>query len=400
MEHKPKTKLVVMTYGCMMLIGVVVATVNSTLVPLAAMFGTDLSQVSYLLSCLGIGRIVTQLFCGPLADRYGRKTIALIGLVLILTFFMTMPLLHSFALALAVSVVGGMGFGMVNTSMLALIFDCFAPVGRNSTAQCYVQLFYSLGGVITPVVANRLLTNGMDWSLLYRGCGFYALALLVAAAVIPFPPRYIRGTDEAGFVHKPRLMREGILICLAVFFIYSAGIVTTTWISAFSADKLGISDTTAVLVLAAYNIGCVAGTLFFAQLLKRVHGTILLIVNACVAFAAYCVCMLAKSIPLFLASVFAAGFVVAIAFNIGVGVGGELFSDNAATIAAMISVTSALSTLLLPAGTGMLLRAAGIRTAFSSVVVLSGIAVVVELLLRRRYLYLKGAGKTACTGEK
>ncbi|MEA4911581.1 MAG: MFS transporter [Oscillospiraceae bacterium] len=389
MEIKPRLRTVVLAYGCMLLLGAVVTIINSTLVPLATIYGTDVSSISLLISCLGIGRIITQLFCGSLADRVGRKYVSAAGLAMVLAYFSLMPVLRGFGAALVVSVVGGMGFGMVNTAMLALIFDCFAPIGRNSTAQCYVQLLYSLGGVITPFVTNRLLTYGVDWSYLYWGCAAYALLLFAATLLIRFPGRYRDEQYKSGFVRKPVLKREGLLICCSVFFIYSTGIISTTWVAAFAADTLGIGDTDAVLALAVYNIGCVIGTVFFAQLLKRVHGTILMITNACAAFVAFSVSMLAGSAPVFYISIFFAGFVVAVSFNIGVGIGGELFSDNAATIAAMISVTSALSTLLLPAGTGRILRAAGVRTVFAFVVLLSAAAIFVNVLLRRRYLSLK-----------
>lgn len=390
MELKVQKKPAVLAYSCMLLLGAVVNIINSTLVPLAAIYATDISQVSFFISCLGIGRIITQMFCGPLADRYGRKIVSLSGLVMVLAFFFLMPMLNSFPAAITISIIGGMGFGMVNTAMLALIFDCFAPSGRNSTAQNYVQLLFSLGGVITPFVANRLLSNGLYWGFIYWGCAAYALILLAATIIIPFPQRFVRRSDASDFAVKPHLLRDGLLLCSVIFFIYGAGIVSMTWVAAFAADKLSMDDTASVLILATYNIGCVIGTVFFAQLVKRVHGTILLITNSAIAFVSFSVCVFAKSSPLFIAAVFVSGFVVAVTFNIGIGIGGELFSNNAATISAMISISSALNTLLIPIITGYILRYMSIRIAFSMTIVLSGIAVATAILMRRRYSILKG----------
>ena len=183
------------------------------------------------------------------------------------------------------------------------------------------------------------------------------------------------------------------MLCAVVFFIYGSGVVSMTWVSAFAADKLGIDDTASVLILATYNIGCVIGTIFFAQLIKRVHGTVLLITNSVIAFISFSISVLAKSYPLFIIAIFVSGFVVAVTFNIGIGIGGELFSNNAATISAMISISSALITLLTPIITANILRQFGVRMAFSTTIVLSGIAVGTAVLMRKRYSVLKGTIK-------
>lgn len=383
-------KPAVLAYSCMLLLGAVVNIINSTLVPLTAIYATDISRVSFLISCLGIGRIITQLFCGQLADRYGRKVISLSGLAMVLVFFFLMPMLKSFPAAITLSIIGGMGFGMVNTSMLALIFDCFAPSGRNTTAQNYVQLLFSLGGVITPFVANRLLANGLYWGFLYWGCAAYSLILLAVTICIRFPQQFVRDSNTADFAVKPRLMRDGLLLCSVIFFIYGAAIICMTWIATFAVDKLDIDDTASVLILATYNVGSVIGTIFFAQLVKRVHGSVLLITNSAIAFVSLSICVYANSAPLFIAAVFVSGFVIAVTFNLGIGIGGELFSNNAATISAMISITSAINTLLIPVITGYILRQAGVRIAFSVAIVLSGMAIVAAILMRRRYSVLKG----------
>lgn len=388
-----KKKTVILAYSCMLLLGALVNIINATLVPLAAMYSTDVTNITILISCLGVGRIISQSFCGVVADRYGRKVIALTGLMMTFIFYFSMPILQNISTAIIACIIGGMGFGMVNTSILALIFDLFAPSGRNSTAQSYVQLLFSFGGVVTPFAANRLLANSIDWGYLYWGCAAFAFILMLAMIFIRFPERFISSTHTTDFVEKPRLLREGILICVVVFFIYGTSIVSLTWVSALGAEKLGVSDTTSVLVLAVYNIGCVIGTIFFAQMLKRIHGTILLITNSVVAFLAFSVSIFVGNSILFLMAVFSAGFVVAVTFNIGIGIGGELFNENAATISAMVSITSALNTLILPPVSGYIYKLVGIKIAFSCTLLLSGLAIIAAVFLRKKYTYLKGIDK-------
>ena len=81
-----RKKTVTLAYSCMLLLGALVHIINATLVPLAAMYSTDVTNITFLISCLGVGRIISQSFCGVVADRYGRKVISLTGLIMTLSF--------------------------------------------------------------------------------------------------------------------------------------------------------------------------------------------------------------------------------------------------------------------------------------------------------------------------
>lgn len=388
-NNKVKRSVPALAYLSILAVSMSMFIINSTLVPLSVFFNVDIVHISWTVSCLGIGRMSTQLFCGKLADKFGRKLFTLIGMALMLIFFIGMPLAKSFVMALVLTTIGGMGYGMVNTSILAVIFDCFAPVGKNATAQSYVQLFFAGGGVIIPFIAEKILSKGISWSYLYWGCGIYVLLLTICLSLIKFPKQFKREGKDSDFIIKPKLLKEGVILCAAVFFIYSTGLISSTWISLLASDTFSIDSVTALRALTVYNLGSVVGTIIFAQLVKKIHGTILLMVNAVVALISFSICLLTSSMMVFFSAAFMAGFVVAISFNIGVSVGGEMFSDNAATISGWISVMSGLAGLTMPLILGVLKNALGLRMAFSLVIVLLAIAIVVTTTLRKRYLHIK-----------
>ena len=150
----------ILSYSCTVLLGSFVVIIHSTLVPLADAYRVDLVRAALLISALGVGRILTQMIGGWLTDHLGRKQMFLAGQVLLLVFFISLPFSSSFELSLALCVIAGMGYGFLNTSSLAVIFDCFAPQGKNAIAQSFVQLMFATGGILTPLLANRLLDSG------------------------------------------------------------------------------------------------------------------------------------------------------------------------------------------------------------------------------------------------
>lgn len=377
-------------YSCNLLLGSCVVIINATLVPLAETYTVDLARASLLISCLGIGRIITQSVCGALTDRFGRKIIFLLGQCIMLVFFVALPLSRSFALSVGLCIMAGMGYGMLNTSSLAVIYDCFAPSGRNAVAQSSVQILFSIGGIVTPLIANRLLDMGIGWGNLYWFWAIYTAVSMVATLLIKFPPTFKKEAVDSGFEKEPHLIRDGLILCLVVFFVYCMGIVATTWLPTLAVDRIAFTATQSVLVLAVYNIGCLLGTLTFIQLLKKVHARYFLILNPIIAMAGLAVCLLTDLPTLFMAGVFMAGSVIAIVFNLSVGLGGEMFGNKAGTITGMIATTSSTSTLLTPVVTGWILAASNIRTAFSSVFFFGVAAVVFALILKTRYKNLRG----------
>lgn len=380
-----------LAYLCNLLLGSCVIIINATLVPLSEAYAVDIARASLLISCLGVGRVITQTVCGALTDRLGRKLIFISGLCIMLVFFIALPISRSFALSAGLCVLAGVGYGMLNTSSLASIYDCFAPTGRNAAAQNFVQVLYSMGGILTPFIANRLLNTGVAWGNLYWFWAAFAAAAIVAALCIKFPPVFKKEAAQCGFKMHPRLMREGLILCLAVFFVYSMGIVSTTWLPMLAVERIAFTKTQAVLVLAIYNTGCLLGTAAFILLLKKVHARRFLILNPMIAMCGIALCMLTNLPALFLLGVFLAGSVIAIIFNMGIGIGSELFGTKAGTIIGMIATTSSISTLLIPAVTGWLLSASNIQTVFLSEFVFGALAVVFALILAERYKKLRDA---------
>lgn len=58
---------------------------------LAEKFATDSAGIAYLISGIGLGRLVTILFFGALSDKFGRRSMILLGLVLYVLFSSASP---------------------------------------------------------------------------------------------------------------------------------------------------------------------------------------------------------------------------------------------------------------------------------------------------------------------
>jgi MFS family permease len=146
----------------------------------------DSSQTTLDLIAVGysLGLAASVLYLGALGDRYGRKLMLVLGLML------SVPacLLAAFAptdwVLFIARVLGGLSAGMAYPTTLALIAALWSGPGRTKA----IALWSALGGAIAslgPVVAGALLEQ-FDWgSVFIITLPLVAVALPMAIKLVP-----------------------------------------------------------------------------------------------------------------------------------------------------------------------------------------------------------------------
>lgn len=374
----------VLSYACMVLLGAIITIINATLSQLSDALNAPVNRVSIFISCIGLGRLVTQVLCGMLSDRIGRKRLAFLGGILLVAFFLLMPLMHSFAAVFVMCILCGVGYGLVNTTMIALLFDCFGPVGKGALSQSYVQTLYALGGILIPMGASLLLQRGLNWTYLYYGCALYTVILIACMWRIPFPEPYKRPDgQQTGSAYRPSLRREGMLLAVTVFFLYGAQTIALTWLPSLAQERVGMDTAQAVRILSLYNLAATLSSVVIAKMLLKESPLLFLTVHPIVSTVMFALCLFTHRPALFTVAVFAAGTVTAITFNLTVGVGGTWFPDRAGTISGMISTASSCSSLVLPAITSFMLDGMSVSQMFLIMFVLLGGGFALVMKVRR-----------------
>ncbi|SFR63353.1 MFS transporter, DHA1 family, bicyclomycin/chloramphenicol resistance protein [Marinobacter daqiaonensis] len=143
-------------------------------------------QIQLTLSLYMAGFAVAQLFCGPLADRFGRKPVMIFGLLL---FF-----LASIGCALATNVESLMTFRFLQAlggsagPVLgrAAIRDIYTP-REAARIMAILASIMALAPAVAPTLGGLLL-SGFGWSAIFVALGGYALVVILLIAFgIPEP---------------------------------------------------------------------------------------------------------------------------------------------------------------------------------------------------------------------
>ena len=138
------------------------------------------------------GLAASVLWLGALGDRYGRKLMLLLGILLSIPACIVAATAPSIEILIAARIVGGISAGMAYPTTLALIAALWSGPARTRS----IALWSALGGAIAalgPLVSGFLLEH-FEWGSVF----IVTLPLAVVALVmaIRFVPAHVNETTE------------------------------------------------------------------------------------------------------------------------------------------------------------------------------------------------------------
>lgn len=156
--------------------------VRVAIVPLfaAANFDAGAGIAGTALASFAVGTAAVVSFAGWLSDRYGRRPMVILGLVIsgVTTFVLgwcdTVPLL------VAASVIAGVGAGILNPSQQAAVADVIGADRAGGKVLATFQMASDSGAILGPVVV------GLVVDLLGYTTGFAVSGALLLVAAIPW----------------------------------------------------------------------------------------------------------------------------------------------------------------------------------------------------------------------
>jgi len=178
------------------------------------------------------GYILGVVGCGFLSDRLGRKRV-LLGTVLVYAIALGLAgFAHSFGVVLAAFALIGAGGGAMETVASALAADLY-PEKRAAILNA-LQIAFSTGAVLAPLLAQKLLALGTDWHRLFLWVALANFVLLALLAMQKFPvlPHAAEALDGAAL--KAILTQPAFLILCAAQALYvGAEVGLSSWLPSY-----------------------------------------------------------------------------------------------------------------------------------------------------------------------
>ena len=389
-KYYPTAFALYMTY---FVLGVASSIMSHYKQELAALWGSamladgtyDVSGVLAVIAALGLGRLITYPFAGPISDRYGRRVPALIGCACYLVFFGAVCFTHSYALAYILGIVAGAANGFLDVSITPSCMEIFREKG--TIANIFTKLSISIAQFLLPFAIGYVAAANLPFSTIFIVCAVLIAVVGAAIVFLPFPP-YERAAKAAGGKKKERMKFTPSAIILIVL-----GFTTSTtfmiWLNCYQelAISYDIADPSRVQSL--YSIGIVLALFVNAALLARgLKPSKILIIYPAVSVVTLVAVLLVQQPWIcypagFLMGFFAAGGVLQLVTSVAV----EMFPKNRAVMTSIVMIASSIANYAVLSIAGLLTSIGGadgprLIMLFNIAVTVLGVALAVVLNAR------------------
>jgi len=143
---------------------------------------TDPNQAQAVVAFFLIGTGFSQLFYGPLADRFGRKPILIVGLALFTLAGVLTTVADSFAALLAARVLQGIGVGAPRVMAVSLVRDRYAGA-RMAKVMSLAVMVFMIVPVLAPSLGQLVLMVTPNWHWVFGTLVVAGIALMVWTVV-------------------------------------------------------------------------------------------------------------------------------------------------------------------------------------------------------------------------
>ncbi|MFL0167442.1 MFS transporter [Candidatus Clostridium helianthi] len=147
----------------------------------------DVSMVLAVIAALGLGRLITLPFSGPISDKFGRKVSGLTGVVLYVAYFIGIAISPNMYVAYAFALLGGAANSFLDTCVTPSCLEIF--VNSGDVANMFTKFSISIGQFILPFVIGFIAASNMSYTTIFFVTGIALAIDGVLIAIAPFPPR-------------------------------------------------------------------------------------------------------------------------------------------------------------------------------------------------------------------
>ena len=230
------------------------------LVDLAREFDTSVAVTGQLAAATFIAWGIVALVVGPVSDTYGRRVVALSGMLLMTLGLLGSALAWDFPSLLVFRILSGAGAAMIPANSMAAVADYFPPEQRGKAVGWLFSSSWISVVVGVPLVALAAGLGG--WQLPFYGIG--GLSLLVWVLLWKWFPRAPRQPGASlAFVDRFREVssKESWYVLGAHMFQQMAFFGLASYLPAYLIQTYGLRVEETALPLAVMGAGAMAGSM-------------------------------------------------------------------------------------------------------------------------------------------
>jgi len=145
----------------------------------------DVSMVLAVTAALGLGRLITLPFSGPISDKFGRRISGLIGIAFYVAYFVGIALAPNMYIAYACALLGGAANSFIDVCIVPSCLEIFVESGDAATM--FTKFSISVGQFLLPFMIGFVAANQMSYTTIFFVTAIVLVITAILIATLPFP---------------------------------------------------------------------------------------------------------------------------------------------------------------------------------------------------------------------
>ena len=334
---------------------------------LANQLNTDSAGIAYVISGLGIGRLIVLFVMGALSDKFGRKPFVFLGGLFYIGFLLGILISPNLEVAFIFAVLGGIANSTLDAGTYPALMESFPKA--TGTASILTKAAIAGGQFILPIVMTMIIASKAyyGWSFLF--C--VAILALNALAVLkmPFPNHKQPAAEEIAdesieketkplpkLKQKANFWIEGICFIIIGYTSTATFYLVSIWLPKFSESVAMMSPSASAQTISYYAMGTLTSVILTSILVKSlIRPVYIVFVYPCLSAIMLFVLFLFPSPMLCMAGGFILGFTAAGGvLQLALTTMSEFYPEGKGKVLGIFFTSSSLATFSIPVITGII----------------------------------------------
>ena len=229
----------------------------------------DVMIITSIAAALGLGRLISLPFAGPLSDKMGRRISVLIGVASYIIFFVGIAFSPNMQIAYVSAVLGGIANSFLDTATYPAVTEIIYKY--TGIATMGIKFFISIAQLLMPFFLGLAAGTSMSYLMLPLVSGIAIAVLGVLAIFAPFPSESESGKKES-FIQNLKNAHFTVESVALILIGFTSTATFQLWLNCaqtFGKEIAGIPSESVSMMQTYYSAGTMAALVITSLLITR-----------------------------------------------------------------------------------------------------------------------------------
>lgn len=357
---------------------------------LAHQWGSTDDSVTMIAAALGLGRLITLPFSGPISDKLGRRICTLIGISSYAIFFLGIAFSPNAKVAYLAAILGGVANSFLDTGVIPACVEILEP--KSGLATMFTKLFISISQLLLPIVIALFAAKQIPYNVLMIGCAvaLIVIGIFVTKIKLPENTSSAKKGDKSLIqsIKETKFTKESIALILIGFTCTATFMLWLNCAQKFGAEVAGMENVGNMQVW--YSIGTLSAIILTSILVNKIKEVRFLFAYPLISLIMLIIVYMIKTPTVCLIGSFVIGYAASGGvLQLATATVNDLFPKIKGTITSIIMIASSISNYTVLTAAGKIGEQSGPQAVMMMNIIITLVGVLLAILVNMNFSKLE-----------